>query len=149
MIIIRSANEQDTDWLLAELKKFSDSVGFKKPLYGEDEEYTRGTLQKVIQNQVVFIAEDGEVTQGFIMGILMPHLFNKGLLVLSELFWWVKPEHRGSRAGVALLRAFIAYGKEKADWITMALETGSPVNSEALLKRGFKHFETNFVLEVE
>ena len=31
-------------------------------------------------------------------------------MVLTELFWWVTPEHRGSSAGARLLEEFLAFG---------------------------------------
>lgn len=79
----------------------------------------------------------------------MPHVFNPQIKVLSECFWWVKPEYRGSRAGALLFKNYVEWGKANVDWVTMTLEAHSPVRPEALIKRGFRLQETTFLLEVE
>lgn len=87
-------------------------------------------------------------TLGLIGGQLAPHPFNPELLVLTELFWWVDPEHRGGRAGAMLLDAFTAYGEEHAHWILFTLEHESPVNDRCLTKRGFALKERCYLREV-
>ena len=47
-----------------------------------------------------------------------------------------------------LLNEWIRVGKLKADWITMAIESNSPINERILLKWGFKNSETSYLLEV-
>jgi hypothetical protein len=68
--------------------------------------------------------------------------------VLSELFWWVSPEHRGGLAGARLLAHFIDYGEKNADWIQMTLEAGSPVNEHTLTRLGFQLYERSYLKEV-
>jgi hypothetical protein len=94
-----------------------------------------------------FIAErDGPV--GFVSGMLAAHPYNPALTVLTEMFWWVAPEARGSRAGLLLLDAFLAYGERNADWIIFTLEHHSPVNERTLTKRGFHLHERSYLYEV-
>jgi hypothetical protein len=61
--------------------------------------------------------------------------------------WWVAPEYRHTRAALSLLQEFIAIGKAKADWITVATEGNSALTDKALTKRGFKHIENNYLME--
>lgn len=52
---------------------------------------------------VVLVAErDGHVI-GMAAAFANPHWFNAKHLAGQELFWWVEPEHRGSRAGALLM----------------------------------------------
>lgn len=103
----------------------------------------------MIDRHVVFIADSKDAKPiGFVGGYSIPHPFNPDIKLLSEMFWWVSEEHRGSRAGLMLLNAFTSYGKEHADWVTMAIEHNSPINERALTKRGYKLQERSYLLEV-
>lgn len=144
---IRRAGVEDLEWLIVELRKFAAFFGTKKSIFGP-EEYVRSALALLIEKQIVFVAERIDVgPMGFVAGLLQPHTFNPEVTVLSELFWWVKEEHRGSRAAAMLLKAFVNFGKANADWITFGLEVHSPVNANALVKRGFKLQERAFLME--
>lgn len=144
---IRRAVPEDADWVLEELKKFSNFLGTKRNVYG-DEDVCRASLLSFIENQMLLLAVNEETRLGFIGGFLTPHLFNPKLMVLCEVFWWVAEEHRGTRAGAMLLGAFLEYGEANADMITFALEAKSPVNENTLLKRGFVLQERNYIKEI-
>lgn len=145
---VRRGTAEDLDWLVSELRTFSAFFNTKKPLFG-DEEFVRQGMSQFIDKHVVFVAEKAGERAGFIAGAMAPHPFNPSIRVLSETFWWVSEEHRGSRAAALLFTEFLAFGKATADWVTMGLEAHSPVNPDALIKRGFKLQERCFLLEVE
>lgn len=131
-----------------QLREFAGSFGSSYSLWpGGPEAFA--ILKQMIGAGVFFVAEttEGEGV-GFILGHLAPHYFNPTLFVLSELAWWVDPAHRGSRAGLLLLNAFIAEGERSAHWISFSLEAQSPVNERTLAKRGFRKYETAFLREV-
>lgn len=148
-IMVRAATPEDITWLLTQLKEFSAFYGTKKPLFG-DEEYSRAKLLELIDQHLFLVAiEDLRGPVGFICGLSTPHFMNPDIQLLAEMFWWVVPECRGSKAGALLLNKFIQWGKENADWITFTLEHHSPVRDHILLKRGFKYQERAFLLEVQ
>lgn len=148
MLIVRRATSTDLDWLMTQLRAFSRFFGSERALFG-DEEYARKTMSGIIENHVVFIAEreDGAL-MGFVGGLLVQHFMNPKIRTLTELFWWVDPDHRRSRAALMLLETFMAYGKENADWITFSLEDHSPVSDRCLTRRGFKPRERAYLMEV-
>jgi hypothetical protein len=153
MIHSRSATPDDIPWILGELKKFAVFLGTNRSLF-PSEEYAKEKLQELIETQVFCIAEstltnlhDGTQV-GFIAGICGPHFFNPEIRVLSELFWWVTPEWRNTRAGALLFAEFMHCGRERADMVVMTLEEQSPVHEETLLRHGFKRYERNYVMEV-
>lgn len=148
-MIIRTATLLDKEWVLEELKAFSNSYETAYELFPRSQEDAENFLVNLITNQVALIseAEDGERT-GLIAGALMAHPYNRELITLSELFWWVPEKHRGSRAGLMLYNAFVEKGKELANWIVFSLKSGSPINSEFFIKRDFKLFDQSFLLEV-
>lgn len=145
---VRRAQDADLDWLVGQLRAFSTFFGGARPLL-EDEGYARFQLLAMIEGHLVLVAEreDGELL-GFIAGFVGPHPYNPSLRVLSEAFWWVAEPHRGGHVGAILLEAFVAWGRANVDWVTMALERGSPVKEDSLLRRGFRLQERNYLLEV-
>ncbi len=148
-VTVRAACLDDIPWMTAELREFSKFYGTKSPLMGADEEYVRAGLYTMVTHHVVQVAhhESGEL-MGFIAGTLTPHVFNPDLSILCENFWWVATKYRKSRAGLLLLEAFIAAGKNYADMTTFSLVEGrSPVNEKSLMKRGFHLHERNYLME--
>lgn len=146
---IRPATFDDADWLLMELRDFSRFFGTRRSLFPDDERTALLGLSHLIRKEPIFVAEasDGERV-GFVAGTLAPHPFNPEIMVLTELFWWVTTEHRGSSAGARLLEKFINYGREHADWINLTLEANSPINPATLERRGFRLRERSYLLEV-
>jgi hypothetical protein len=147
-IEIRKADLMDIEWLLSELKKFAEFIGIKKHNLFPEEDFARETLKGFIENQVVLIADSNLGKAGFIAGIYAPHPFNPNLMMLTETFWWVKKEFRRSRCGIQLLDAFVEWGEEHADLITMTLEHNSQVGDRALINRGFRLQERSYLKEV-
>lgn len=145
---VRPATVQDIPWLLDELRKFSAFFGTRKPLFPEDEDKALAVVSGLIGSQVFFVSETEGQRSGFIAGILAPHGFNDEIIQLTEVFWWVSPEYRHTRAAAALYSEFMRVGKEQADWIVMTLEMSSPVNPALFEKRGFRLHERSYLLEV-
>jgi len=143
VIRIRPAFHVDLPWLIEQLKAFDEFVASRQSLFGAD---APAMIEKLVADQVVLIAE-GEERHGCIGGTLAPHPFNSEIVVLTEMFWWVMPEHHGTSAGARLLQAFTAYGQENADWIIMTLEAKSPVNPANLERKGFALLESSYLLE--
>lgn len=147
-ISVRRASSDDIDWLLSQLKLFSDFFGTKRALF-PSEEHARPGVELMVASHLVLIADHPAIGPvGFIAGYVTPHPYNPSIRLLAESFWWVSEEHRGTRAGLLLLNEFVAWGKANADWVTFALEAKSPVTDRVLLDRGFVQQERTFLLEV-
>jgi len=150
MITIRRATANDLDWIVSELKKFAHFYQSNQFLVAEDSDYVRSNLLNMFNQHLFLVAEkDGVGLVGLIAGLYVRHFFNPNIRLLSETFWWVPEEHRGSRAGLMLLEAFTEWGKENADWITFALEENSPVKDKCLLNRGYRLQERSYLMEVQ
>lgn len=148
-MFIRPAVPRDADWLIGELKKFSDFIDGKRPLFG-DEAVAREVLKRFFDPpHLLLIAETDDGTRvGFTGGLFSGHLLNPNIRILAEVFWWVVPEHRGGRAGLKLLEAFTDWGKRNADWISFSIQRDTPVNEATLTRRGFKPRELTYLMEV-
>lgn len=147
MITVRPAATADSPWILVQLRAFDQFFGSSRSLFPDDET-ANVALAALIAGHPFFVAVDANGPVGFIVGVIGPHMLNPTITVLSELFWWVAEEARGSRAGALLLHEFMAFGKANADWIIMTLESDSPVHPNTLERRGFRLKERNFLLEV-
>ncbi len=147
MITTRLANSSDIDWLFEECKAFAKTYESKLNL-ASNEDYGRTSLGYLVENHLVVMSlKDGEPT-GFIIGMKQPHHFNPDITMLSELFWWVKPEHRLGSSGAKLFKAFMDFGKQNCDCITFTLEETTPLSEKALTKRGFRLTEKAYFMEV-
>lgn len=145
----RPANLDDLPWLLDQLWAFDVFCNTKHSLIPMQEGSATLIVANLIETAYFQIVETtvGK-SVGFICGVLTPHMLNPDIVVLTELFWWVMPEYRGSHAGSRLFIEFEQYGKKHADWVIMTLEENSPVRPESLEKRGFRLKERNYLLEV-
>lgn len=147
-VTVRRAVPGDVPWLLPQLREFADGFGSDYEMWPGDDD-AELILRQMIGAAVFFVAvtEEG-MGVGYIVGHLAPHYFNPRLFVLSELAWWVAPEHRGSRAGLLLLNAFLEVGDRSAHWVSFTLEAKSPVNERTLTRRGFTLYERAYLREV-
>lgn len=148
MSLVRHATPADAPWILEQLLAFDKFFGSSRSLFPSIEA-AEGKLAYLLAHHVVLVAESGVELQGFIVGLLGPSFYNDDVVQLTELFWWVSPEHRGTRAALLLLNAFVAVGKARAHQVIMTLEDNSPVNPVTLERRGFRPKETNFLFEVD
>lgn len=147
-ISIKRATVDDIPWLLGELRKFAEFFGTKLSLLGNEAMAIQG-LEIIIRDHFFAIAHhDTHGPVGFISGVLSPHMFNPDITVLSETFWWVSENHRGTRAGFMLFQEFKKFGAENADWITCNLESHSPVSDEFMVRNGFRLQERSFLMEL-
>lgn len=144
---VRPATPADAPWILEQLLAFDKFFGSSRSLFPSIEA-AEGRLAFLMDGHVVLVADNGAELQGFIGGLLGPSFFNDEVVQLTELFWWVAEEHRGSRAALMLLNAFVAVGNTRAHQVIMTLEDKSPVNPVTLERRGFRPKETNYLLEV-
>lgn len=161
-VVVRPALLTDIDWLIVQLRAFSDFFSKEISLFPRDEGHARTQLGLLIQGHYCRIAEAqdntavlnpatgktlGEPRAGFIAAMVSPHWFNPEVITATEIFWWVSPEHRLSRAGGLLLSDYIEWGKKTAHWIALGLEENSPIKDETLAKRGFRLKEKSYILE--
>jgi hypothetical protein len=75
---------------------------------------------------------------GALGGLLLPNLYNPSIKTLAELFWYVLPEYRNTRAGAMLFAAFDDKGEKCATESTLSILPNSAVNISTLNKRGFR-----------
>ena len=110
--------------------------------------HAEALLAHLMETQFVAVAEADGTPVGLIAGAVQPHPFNPTLRMATELWWWVTPPARHSRAGLALLNAYDEWADSVADLKGMTLEVASPVNPDTLLRRGYQLAEYQYIAEV-
>lgn len=97
-----------------------------------------------IMDKTHFVAKDNGVCVGALASLIIPNMFNPAITTLAEVFWYVLPEYRQSKAGGMLLAALEATGSLLAHDTTLStLPSTGPV-TERLEKYGWKMEEYGF-----
>lgn len=123
-----------TRMLLEELKR--------PELLNIDNMYVLGS--KMLYDGTGIIVLKDEEPIGALGSLLVPNTFNPTIKTLVEIFWYVLPEHRNSRAGALLFKKFQELGNSLANESTLSLLPSSEVNITSLNKRGFNLEEYSF-----
>jgi RimJ/RimL family protein N-acetyltransferase len=153
MSVVRRADLTDIPWLLEQLRAFDTFFASRHRLF-PTEPIARAFLEALIadDDQPFFIAQN-DVRTGFIGGTIGPHYLNPDLIVLTELFWWVSPAHRGGSVGGRLLIEFEEFARRRgAHLICMTLEQRTIdeglIDPRSLLSRGYVEKERAYLLEL-
>ena len=97
---------------------------------------------------VIYIAELNNEIVGIAGGVVDEHPWSN-IRWGSEDFWFVKKEHRGSRAGLLLFNKLMDwFKKNKAQRIHMTHYTWNNKVEKFYTKKGFVPFETSYVYKV-
>ncbi len=93
----------------------------------------------------VWVSETEELLTGFLIGILAPMTFNKSVRVASEVAWYIHPDYRKGRDGLALFKEFEKWAEEKgAKAIFMYSHGMYPGVSRLYERRGYVGQDTTF-----
>lgn len=144
---IAPATHADIPWLAGQMRAFTSALNTKHSYIFPTDEPLHRELQEMIDRHIVLVAWRYGKPVGAIGGISAPHPFNPGVSTLTERFWWVCPEHRGSKAGYLLLRAFMKIG-ERYHTTCVSLENDSNVSDRMMQRFGLSQSERTFVREM-
>lgn len=147
-VLIRKANNYDIDYLLTQLELFAKEVPYKKDLFSSSVEWKMKSLICLMEKHLFLIAEKNGLKSGFIAGLVTPHFLNPNLISVTELFWWVNIEMRGSSVGARLLQSYTEEAKKIGDWVSMHTQTSTKIKDSSLERLGYKFSEKSFVMEV-
>jgi len=97
-----------------------------------------------MESGTAFVVYLNDKPVGAIGALIVPNLFNPLITTLAEVFWYILPEARNTRAGFLLLKRLEERAKEVADELTLSLLAAGDVNIDTLEKRGFYFEELGF-----
>jgi GNAT superfamily N-acetyltransferase len=107
--MIRQATKYDKTQIIEMMQLFRAESHIEQYKDLDNVEYWNRLLDNIFSGQGIIYIEDGI---GLIMGVVTPTIWCDKTLVLNELAWYVKPEHRNTTVGYRLLKAYVDYGKQ-------------------------------------
>lgn len=107
--MIRQATKYDKTQIIEMMQLFRAESHIEQYRDLDNVDYWNRLLDNILAGQGIIYIEDGI---GLIMGVVMPTIWCDKTLVLNELAWYVKPEHRNTTVGYRLLKAYVDYGKQ-------------------------------------
>lgn len=141
---IRPAEERDIPKIIAMGRKFWAQTAFKDIVYCPDS--IAESAREMMGNGLLLVAEETEVV-GAVGAVMAPLYANRSVLVASEMYWWLEPEHRNSGAGKLLLLGIeqAARARGVSVFAMMALEAVEPEKAAAIYQRlGYVPSERSF-----
>jgi N-acetylglutamate synthase-like GNAT family acetyltransferase len=142
---MRQATRHDKPAIKELMRAFRDESGFTELADIDDSSHLDSLLESILAGQGVVFIEEGK---GLIIGLIAGSVWNDKTLIMHELAWYVKPEHRRSSIGYRLLKAYILYGnglkaQGRIKYFTLSkLDTSPHLKYE---KHGFKKKDENWI----
>lgn len=112
-----------------------------RDLLQPDEDAVALTMRRLIEGGVVFVAEEGEAIVGMLGMGLFAHPFT-GRVTAGEMFWFVKPDARGS-IGIRLLRRATQWAEDHG---AVSIQMVAPNEDVARIydRLGYRKVETSY-----
>ena len=140
--MIRQATKYDKEEICEMMRLFRLEADL--PEY-QDVENIDHLLVPIFAGQGVIFIEEGK---GLLMAIIAPTLWSDKNLVMYELAWYVKPEHRNTTTGYRLFVSYLNYGKKLQAEGRIKFFTVSKMNTSPDLKYekfGFRFKDENWI----
>jgi GNAT superfamily N-acetyltransferase len=140
--MIRTATEQDFDQILDMSARFWLETQFSEPF---ERDHTVNMVQMAYDHGLLAVVEIDGLCVGFCAGVKSFILGSTKALCATELAWWLNPEHRSGKNGVALLLFMEQLVKEQGIkyWTMISMQSSMPeVVGRMYEKLGYVHSET-------
>lgn len=146
---IREATYEDFPILIDMGRMFFAESGYGD-LIEFDPDSAEQTINMLIESDsgILLVAEKDKEVVGMVGALLYPFYFNLSHITGQELFWWVRPELRGGRAGYLLLRQVEAEAKSRGatTFSMIALDSVSPeIAGGIYIKSGYRASEYSYI----
>ena len=109
---VRQACPEDLGELLRMAKAFHEASCYAETVEVDLRSFADTVARLATEAGVVLVAQRGEEVVGMAAAMATPHWFNNAHLTGQELFWWVDPAARGTRAGFMLMRGLEQWAKD-------------------------------------
>ena len=111
-MIVRHATPFDIPALINLLRDYRSQTPLQFLNEANDEVYITQMLTEIISGKgIALVAENGGIF-GMLLANIHPSQWSPKHLLLTELAYWVNPEHRGGTAGYRLLAMYVAEAKQ-------------------------------------
>ena len=129
---IRPATKFDHADIMRMLNQFKLHTPIAAMAECDNQEYVSSIITHILYGRgIILVAEKADETVGMMIGYIDKTIWDPNMLMLSELAFWVEPEHRGSTAGYKLLKKYTEEAKklkemDRIAFYTMSRMTNSP-----------------------
>ncbi len=142
--MIRLATEDDFESILDMSAKFWLSTQFNESF---ESDHTRLYVQMAFDHGLLAVVEIDGKNVGFCAAIKSFILGSTKAVGATELAWYIYPEHRAGKNGIALLQFMEGLVKEQGiKYFTMvSMQSSMPEQVNRMYERmGYKHSETSY-----
>jgi N-acetylglutamate synthase-like GNAT family acetyltransferase len=105
---IRKATPVDMPQLLDMLRKYREHTPLDFLAEADNVMYITQMLSEIMAGRGVVLVAEKDGLIGMLIAGVHPSRWSPSHLLLTELAWWVDPEHRGGTAGHRLLKRYLA-----------------------------------------
>lgn len=144
MYNIRIANKDDFDVILDMCSLFWLETQFSEPF---ERDHTELMVSMALDHGLLCVLESGRTIVGFCAAVKSFILGSTKALGATELAFWVNPEHRAGKNGIALLLFMEGLVKEQGIkyWTMVSMQSSMPEQVNRMYERmGYVHSETSY-----
>lgn len=123
--MIRAATERDFEQILEMSAKFWIETQFTEPF---EPDHTLKMVEMAYDHGLLAVVDIDGLCVGFCAGVKSFILGSTKAMCATELAWWLNPEYRGGKNGVALLQFMEGLVKEQGIkyWTMVSMESSMP-----------------------
>ena len=141
--MIRQLNKFDIPQVMEMLRHYRGSGVIKNVTVDNEETALKILTFIIVGGGLGLVSEKNNKLTGMILAIKNPFLWDNTKTIMSEIAYWVEPEHRGSTAGYRLLNEYVTQCEKmkdngKIDSYTISQMEGQDLNYSRF---GFKPIE--------
>lgn len=143
-MMVRDGTAEDLPAVVEMAREFWKHTMYDEPY---DQDHVHMMASMALDHGLLAILEvDGKV-EGFTAGVRGPLLGCASVQTGTEIAWWVNPESRKGRNGLALMKHIEDQAKAQGVkyWTMIVMESCQPEVGEAIYRRmGYQKSETSF-----
>jgi len=142
--MVRDGTAEDLPAVVEMAREFWTHTMYEEPF---DADYVAFMAAMSIEHGLLAILEVDGVIEGFTAGLKSPLLACAAVLSGTEIAWWVNPEARKGRNGIALMQHIekMARAQGVKYWNMIVMESCQPEVGAAIYTRlGYKKSETSY-----
>ena len=142
--MIKQLNKFDIPRVIEMLWNYHDSGSIPGLEINDDKSATQVLTVIIAGGGIGLLAEKDDELIGMLLALCVPYMWDKSKLVMTEIAYWVEPEHRGSTAGYRLLKEYLKICDEMKEqgrihFCTMSQMEGQELNYSKFGLRPVEH----------
>lgn len=142
--MIRRATEADFESILDMSARFWLETQFTEPF---ERAHTLNMVEMAYDHELLAVVDINGECVGFCAAIKAYTMGSTKALCATELAWWLNPEHRRGKNGIALLLFMEELVKEQGVkyWTMISMQSSMPEEVGRMYERmGYVHSETSY-----